>query len=477
MPSPALLTAMLAAAAPFQQPLEPELFVSGLNAPLFVCAAPGDDASRVFVLTKGGQIHLVVDGAPKPVPFLDVAARLAPSGEGGLLGMAFHPRYPLTRYFYLNYTDRNGDTVIERYEADPLNPDVALPGSAFTILQVDQPFSNHNGGWIGFGADGYLYVPLGDGGSVGDPGNRAQNGQELLGKILRLDVDGGSPYAIPSSNPFINDPQVRDEIWAIGMRNPWRCDFDPLTGDLWIGDVGQTLWESVDFLPAGQGGRNFGWRIMEGAHCYNPSSGCSTAGLTQPIYEYGHGGNPYRCSIIGGIVYRGREMATMHGRYFFSDYCSGETWSLRRYGASIVDFAEHGTELDFSTIVSMGRDAAGEAYFCADFDVYKMVPAGLRLRLPRVRAGGTFTATVSAGDPFASCFLFFSREGLRRRIEPVTNLQLELSAPILLGVRTTDAAGAASFTAVAPPSLQNRTIWVQAAQFGLGSNVVVERVE
>ncbi|MDA1259928.1 MAG: PQQ-dependent sugar dehydrogenase [Planctomycetota bacterium] len=473
---PALFVGLVAYAAP-QRPVKAELFVAGLNSPLFVCSAPGDDASRVFVSTKGGQIVLVVDGTPRAVPFIDLSARLAASGEGGLLGMCFHPNFAVNRFFFVNYTNRVGDTVIERYEADPLNPDLALLSSARGILHVAQPFTNHNGGWIGFGPDGYLYVPLGDGGSVGDPGNRAQNGQELLGKILRLDIDAGSPYTIPPSNPFVGDPNVRDEIWAIGMRNPWRCDFDPLTGDLWIGDVGQTQWESVDFIPAEQGGRNLGWRIMEGSHCYDPPTGCNSTGLSQPVYEYAHGGNPYRCSIIGGIVYRGRDMATMHGRYFFSDYCSGETWSMRRYGATIIDFADHSGELPFNTIVSMGEDADGEAYVCADFDVYKLVPAGLRLQVPRLSAGNSFASKISGGIPYATSALFFSREGLRRRLETGGNLLLGISAPILIGVRTTDGAGTAVFSSTVPLSLQNRLIWVQAAQFGLNSNVVVTGVE
>ncbi len=470
-----LLSAILVALP--QREVEAELFLSGLNSPLFVCAAPGDDVSRVFIVLKGGQVILAVDGVPRPTPFVDVSARLAASGEGGLLGMAFHPDYPSNGYFYLNYTDAAGNTQIERHQADPLDPDRALPGSALRILRVAQPFTNHNGGWLGFGADGHLYVPLGDGGSVGDPGNRAQNGQELLGKILRLDVDGGTPYAIPADNPFIGDPNVLDEIYAIGMRNPWRCDFDSLTGDLWIGDVGQTAWESVDLLPAGQGGRNFGWRIMEGAHCYDPPTGCNTAGLTLPVYEYAHGGLPYRCSVIGGIVYRGREMATMHGRFFFSDYCSGETWSVRREGSTLVDFYDHSAELDFNTIVSLGRDADGEAYFCADFKVYKMVPAGLRLSVPVLQAGSSLTATIRGGAPQTSAFLYFGRQGLRRHREPASNLLLDIAAPRLIGVRQTDAAGTASFSAFVPPSLRQRTVWIQAAQSDRNSNVIVARVD
>lgn len=482
MRSPALILAAVAAAASAapaltQQAIEAELFDAATVSPLFVCSAPGDDASRVFVLAKGGLVWIFEDGVRRATPFLDLRSRLTPSGEGGLLGIAFHPDYAANRLFFVNYTDLLGDTAIERYETDPFDPDHALPQSALTILSVDQPYANHNGGWLGFGPDGYLYVPLGDGGSVGDPGNRAQDGQQLLGKILRLDVDhpsGGLPYGIPPTNPFVGDPAVRDEIWALGLRNPWRCDFDPATGDLWIADVGQALWEEVDLQPAGAGGLNYGWRLMEAEHCYQPPVGCQTGALVLPVHEYAHGGLRYRCSVIGGEVYRGREMATMHGRYFFSDYCSGEVWSMRRAGAGIGDFEDHSAQLPFHSVVSMGEDADGELYVCADFAIYKIVPAGLRLRVPRLTAGGTFTAAVGGGQPTAATALFFSRTGIRQAIPP--GAKLDLASPILIGTTTSDAGGAASFTAAMPARMAGRVVWVQAAQFGLRSNVVVDTV-
>ncbi|MDA1259927.1 MAG: PQQ-dependent sugar dehydrogenase, partial [Planctomycetota bacterium] len=314
------LLTILAAPLSAQQSIGTEFVVGGLSKPNLVTHAPGDDASRLFIVTQPGQIRLYSGGALLPTPFIDLSAQLVYGGEQGLLGLAFHPHYETNGFFFVNYTEASsGDTVIERFQVDPNNADVAMAGSGLVILQIDQPYTNHNGGWIDFGPDGYLYVAMGDGGSGGDPGNRAQSGSSLLGKMLRLDVDkpaGGLNYGIPPSNPFVGDPNFLDEIWSYGLRNPWRCDFDSLTGDLWIADVGQSAWEEIDFEPAGSGGRNYGWRIMEGGHCFNPSSGCNTAGLELPIHEYDRSGG--RCSVIGGFLYRGREMANMHGRYFFS---------------------------------------------------------------------------------------------------------------------------------------------------------------
>jgi glucose/arabinose dehydrogenase len=480
---PSLTLALLAAAAsavPAQQPIDSELVVSGLTAPVFVCAAPGDDASRIFVVTQFGKIRIVANGVLLPTAFLDINSKLLFSGERGLLGMAFHPDYEQNGYFYVNYTDNTGgDTVIERYSVDPNNADVALPASALPILEIDQPYSNHNGGWIEFGPDGYLYVAMGDGGSAGDPGNRAQSGGSLLGKMLRLDVDnpsGGFNYGIPPTNPFVGDPNFLDEIWSYGLRNPWRCDFDDLTGDLWIADVGQGSWEEVDFEPAGVGGRNYGWRIMEGNHCYNPSSGCNMSGLTLPIYEYSHSSG--RCSVTGGVVFRGRSMANMHARYFFSDYCGGQTYSIRQVGGTSADFVDHTGELNgLGNIIGWGEDADGEAYVCNTSSVFRVVPSGLRLRLPHLTAGLATVATVTGGTANATCGLFFSPTGLGATTVPPANVTLDLASARLIATSTANGAGVATFGGTVPANLQDRTIWVQAAQFGAKSNVVVETVE
>jgi glucose/arabinose dehydrogenase len=481
--------AILSGPAAAQQPLALEPVVAGLNSPVQVTFAPGDDASRLFVVTQFGNIRVLVDDALLPTAFLDIHSKLIFNGEQGLLGLAFHPDYAQNGYFYVNYTDNSGgDTVIERYSVDPNNPDLALPGSALKIIEIDQPFSNHNGGWIAFGPDGYLYVAMGDGGSGGDPGNRAQSGGELLGKMLRLDVDnpsGGLNYGIPPSNPFVNDPNVLDEIWALGLRNPWRNDFDNLTGDLWIADVGQGTWEEINFEAAGSGGNNYGWRIMEGAHCYNPSSGCNQTGLVLPIQEYSHGGSPFRCSISGGAIYRGSLMADMAARYFYSDYCSGQTWSFRNQGGAVADFAEHTNELltpqgsTLASLVAFGEDADGEVYIISQSPdvIYRIIPDGLRVRPTTLTAGTSASVEVTDGTANRMIGLFYSRTGLGSTVVPQANVTLGIGNGKLLAALTTDGAGAATFTGQVPPMLQNSTIWLQAIQSGKTSNIAVEVVQ
>ena len=487
----ALSVALLLAAAPAaaQRPLDSELVVSGLNAPVQTLAAPGDDASRLFVITQFGRIRIIEDDVLLPTIFLDVNSKLIFSGERGLLGMAFHPDYENNGHFYINYTDNTGgDTVIERYTRDPLDPDLADPNSALKLLEVDQPFSNHNCGWMEFGPDGYLYIGMGDGGSGGDPLNSGQRGDTLLGKILRIDVDNPAPglnYGIPPTNPFVNDPNFRDEIWAYGLRNPWRNAFDPATGDLWIADVGQSDWEEVNFEPADSGGgRNYGWRIMEGAHCHNPSSGCNQTGLVKPVHEYHHRVGQFfvHCSITGGRIYRGRSMATMHGRYFLADYCSKSVWSFRYQDPLLFDFEDHSADLappvgSLDRIRSFGVDADGELYICAGGDVWRVVPDDLRLQVPQLEVGVATTLQISGGAASAPVALAFSLTGLGSTPIPGAGITLDLSSPRLAGTTTTDAQGAASFPGTPPPALANATIWFQAAQQGQVSNVVVEQVD
>src|SRR5581483_6930387 len=269
-------------AAPGGLALEP--VASGLSAPLYLTAPPGD-TTRLFVVEQGGRVRIVAHGRLLAAPFLDLTARVSAGGERGLLSLAFHPDFAANGYVCVDYTDTNGDTRVERYTVSG-DPDVADPASRKPILFVPQPYPNHNGGLVLFGPDGKLYIGLGDGGSGGDPENRAQNPDSLLGKLLRLDVDAGDPYAIPPDNPFARGGGA-PEVWALGLRNPWRFAFDRASGLLYIADVGQDAWEEVDVAPAARSGANYGWRLMEGAHCYHPDP-CSPAGLVPPALEYSH---------------------------------------------------------------------------------------------------------------------------------------------------------------------------------------------
>jgi glucose/arabinose dehydrogenase len=330
---------------------------TGLTNPTHVTNA-GDGSGRLFVVRQAGVIRVIRGGVLLDTPFLDLAGRITSGGERGLLSVAFSPGYATKGTFYVDYTDLNGDTTISRFHVSS-NPDVADPASEQVLLKIAQPFANHNGGQLAFGPDGMLYIGMGDGGSGGDPFNNAQSPSSLLGKILRIDVESGaSPYAVPGSNPFTGNAAFRPEIWALGLRNPWRFSFDRKTGDLYIGDVGQDLWEEVDFQGASDpGGENYGWRLMEGNHCYNPPSGCQIPGLTFPVVEYDHSGG--NCSVTGGFVYRGRSYAGLWGIYFYADFCSGRIWGLRPTASGWET-----TELlkTISQITTFGEDEAGEVY-------------------------------------------------------------------------------------------------------------------
>ena len=337
---------------------------SGLSKPLLVTDA-GDGSGRLFVVEQTGTIRIIKAGKLLATPFLDLSASVSGGGEQGLLGLAFHPAYRSNGKLYVSYTDRNGTSIIREYRVSSSNPDRVNGASGRTLLRLRQPYANHNGGNIAFGPDGYLYIGFGDGGSAGDPGNRAQNLGTMLGKLLRIDVNrrtGTLPYGIPPTNPFVGRAGL-DQIWAYGLRNPWRWSFDRVTGDLWIGDVGQDTWEEVDRALATRGrnaGRslNFGWKAMEASHCYAPSSGCSRTGKTLPLTEYRHTGG--RCSITGGFVYRGSKYPDLVGAYLFADYCSGEIWYVDR-GA--VRGATPRLALDTDALItSFGQDRAGELY-------------------------------------------------------------------------------------------------------------------
>ncbi|MGH7675389.1 MAG: PQQ-dependent sugar dehydrogenase, partial [Gemmatimonadales bacterium] len=269
---------------------------------------------------------------------------------------AFHPRYAQNGYFYVNYTDNNGNTRVERYRVSA-DPDSADPASDTLVLFIDQPYSNHNGGHILFGPDSMLYVAMGDGGSGGDPHGYGQSRATLLGKLLRIDVDGGAPYAVPPDNPFVGVAGARPEIWALGLRNPWRIAFDSVAGLLYVADVGQNRWEEVDVAPAQAAGLNYGWNVMEGAHCYNTGS-CATSGLVLPALEYGHSDG---CTVIGGYVYRGSRSPTLAGHYFYADYCSGWLRSFTYGGGAVLERRRWDVPA-LGNVLSFGEDAAGEIY-------------------------------------------------------------------------------------------------------------------
>ena len=346
---------------PDQLTLTLETVVEGLAAPIFATHAYDE---RVFIVEKAGTIRLLVDGALLDTPFLDMTDRVNSNGnEQGLLGLAFAPNYGESGFFFVNYTDRNGDTIIERYEVNSADPNQADPASAFVVLQIEQPASNHNGGMVAFGPDGYLYIGTGDGGGGGDRYGNGQNPATLLGKMLRIDVtsDPAQPYTIPADNPWIsvdwNGQDIRDEIWAVGLRNPWRYSFDRATGDLWIGDVGQNQFEEINYTPANSGGGlNYGWPIMEASACYNNDK-CATDGLVLPVAEYSHRGH---CSVTGGYVYRGETFPALQGVYLYGDYCSGTiwaTWASQAEGwQTAVVLEERGT------LSSFAEDHAGELY-------------------------------------------------------------------------------------------------------------------
>jgi glucose/arabinose dehydrogenase len=349
------------AAAPSDARIKLTLRASGLTKPVFVTSAH-DGSGRLFIVEQTGRIK-IYDGHVHATPFLNLAGKVTTGGEQGLLGLAFHPNFKTNRKLYVNFTNLNGTTVIREYRVSASNPNVVDPSTKRLILKIYQPYANHNGGMLAFGPDGYLYIGMGDGGSAGDPGGRAQSTATLLGKLLRIDVNGTSGtrhYRIPTSNPFVGVTGL-DEIWQVGLRNPWRWSFDRSTHDLWIGDVGQGDWEEVDHArrtSSGAGrGVNWGWDVLEGTHCYPPSvSTCNTAGKTMPLLEYDHGGG--RCAVTGGYVYRGSAIPALVGGYVFGDYCSGEIWVV---AANAAAPATKTLLLDTNLLISsFGENASGE---------------------------------------------------------------------------------------------------------------------
>jgi len=352
--------------------LTARLVASGFRDPLDLQAAPGD-RERLYVVEQGGRIRIIRGGQVQPAAFLDLSSRISSGGERGLLGLAFHPQFAANRRFFVNYTDPRGDTHIAEFRAT--SADAADPGSEREILFVAQPFANHNGGGLAFDTSGRLLIGLGDGGSAGDPLDNGQRLDTLLGKILRIDVDAGTPYAVPSDNPFRTTAGARPEIWAYGLRNPFRFSVDRPTGDLYIGDVGQSRVEEIDVgLGSRGGGENYGWNVLEGSQCYSPASGCDRSGFTLPVYEYNH---PEGCSVIGGVVYRGCRMPELAGTYFFGDFCTGLVRSFRLASGQATDVRDWtGTLRGIDSPTAFRVDADGEVYVIDyDGEVYRLEPA------------------------------------------------------------------------------------------------------
>jgi len=368
-------------------------FVAGNLESLVDIQHAGDGSGRLFLVLQGGLVRIYDGTQVLATPFLDVSALTSLVGERGLLGLAFHPDYPSNGLLYVHYTDTAGDTVLARYRVSA-DPDIVDPGTASTLLTLAQPFGNHNGGQIRFGPDGFLYIALGDGGSGGDPLDHGQDRGTLFGSILRLDVDGGSPYAIPPDNPFIDTPGARGEIWAWGLRNPWRFSFDRATGDLFVADVGQDGWEEVNLQPAGTpGGLNLGWRLMEGTHCHNPTTGCNDGTLTLPVVEYAHA---LGCSVTGGFRYRGSTLSAQAGAYLFADFCTGRIWAAAPDAAGRWT-ATQIADLPFP-VSAFGEDEDGELYLAqygAPGALRRLVPAAdtPALRVTRVGPGGSGVTT------------------------------------------------------------------------------------
>lgn len=354
---------------------------TGFSSPIAIRNA-GD--SRLFVVERRGVIKILnSDGSVNPTLFLDIDSDVAnPGGAGderGLLGLAFHPDYQNNGFFYVNYVDNVNNTVVERFSVSS-DPNVADPNSGLEIISFPQPFTNHNGGDIAFGSDGYLYIASGDGGDGGDPNNFGQNLNTLLGKMLRIDVDSGTPYSVPSDNPFLNDGDANTlaEIWSYGLRNPWRFSFDSLNGDMWIADVGQGTFEEINRVDPDAAGLNFGWRCYEGNSPFNTSGCASPSTMTFPTSVYSHSGNGlFKCSITGGYRYRGSDYPNFDGIYFFADFCSDEIGTLEPNGSDwTMNFSGPFGNLG---IVSFGEDFNGELYVVSIFNgsVYKVIDSSL----------------------------------------------------------------------------------------------------
>jgi glucose/arabinose dehydrogenase len=363
-------TAAAAAFDPADISLSLTLVAGGFDEPVLVTGA-GDGSGRLFVVEQTGRVWVIAGGKRLATPFLDLSGSVSTGGERGLLGLAFHPDFPAKPYVYVNFTDGAGDTRVNRYSVGS-NPNRVTSGSGVRLLTIDQPYANHNGGNLAFGPDGFLYIGMGDGGSAGDPGDRAQDVATLLGKLLRIDVghtSSGRRYAIPATNPYVGRAGL-DEIWAKGLRNPWRWSFDRATGDLWIGDVGQGRYEEIDRVvkpgtDAAGRGANFGWNVVEGRACFDPASRCSTRRMEKPLVVYGHSvAGADNCSVTGGFVSRGAADQVLEGGYVFGDYCSGRIWVVASSAPppATPTLLRDATASPQLSISSFGEGDAGELY-------------------------------------------------------------------------------------------------------------------
>jgi len=375
-----LLIALLMAGSMFAQ-IKAKLIAENFDKPLYITNYPGYN-NQLLVVQQDGIIKIIEDKKVQITPFLDISDRthqpLYPADEMGMLGFTFHPQFNENKYFYVNYVDKDDFTVISRFT---VHNKLGNVDSELILIKLKQPFMNHNGGSIEFGLDGYLYISVGDGGSAGDPDKRAQDLSNLFGTILRIDVNNNMSYLIPKDNPFYNDKGIKQEIWHYGLRNVWRFSFDKITGDMYMGDVGQNNWEEINFQHAkSKGGLNYGWNLLEGMHCFpDDNQECSKDNLVLPIYEYPNDANYYKtligwkqpkmhgCSVTGGYVYRGRNIPALYGRYFFGDYCTGKIWSLN-VDKEKLDLIDHTDELLESMnknefyLSSFGEDEGGELY-------------------------------------------------------------------------------------------------------------------
>ena len=340
---------------------------SGLSSPVYATSPPED--ARLFIVEQPGRIRILAGGQLLATPFLDITSKVLSGGERGLLSVAFHPQYATNGFFYVYFTGSGGELRIERYSVSA-SANVANAASAKVILTVPHARSNHNGGLAMFGPDGMLYLGLGDGGGGGDPDLNGQNQNTLLGALLRIDVNTGDPYGIPSGNPFTGRTDARQEIWALGLRNPWRFSFDRTAGLLYIADVGQNIWEEINVVPSNRAGVNYGWNIMEASTCYNASS-CNRSGLELPAHEYSHSDGS--CSVTGGFAYRGTALPEIAGRYFYADYCVGKVHSFHYQNGVATD--KRSWDLPaVGSVTSFGEDAAGELFLVSgNGSVYKFV--------------------------------------------------------------------------------------------------------
>jgi len=361
---PSMILLFFVSVSQAQYAIELDRWVSGISIPTAIAHA-GDE--RLFINEKGGRVRIITpDGQLLPEPFLDIRDRVrSTGGEQGLLGLAFHPGFATNRAFFVHYTRNDGATVVSRFLSEINDPDRADPGSETVLLVIPQPFANHNGGDLHFGPDGYLYISTGDGGSGGDPQDNGQDRMTLLGKILRIDVDAGPTYGIPAGNPFVGDPATLDEIWALGLRNPWRFSFDRESGDMWIGDVGQGAWEEIDREPAGSsGGLNYGWRCYEGLVPFNLNGCGPKENYTFPVHVYPNSRFGSGCSVTGGYVYRGSRYPVMYGDYLYTDFCSGKFWVLSPETDSTFSNREVG-DFQANEFGALGEDVHGELYAAA----------------------------------------------------------------------------------------------------------------